>query len=106
MARKTGREAKVERATWFALMISFLGLSNAGVRGAWMCLAICAILAISGIYQYSRRWRVGPIVWVCAGISGLVGGYGLYFQMTIDLSLVALGIVVVVILFGVVTNES
>lgn len=106
MARKTGQEAKVERITWFSMVVLFLFLTNNGVAGAWVLLTISLLLLISGLYQWRRRWSVGPQVLVCAGIGLLGGGYGLYAPVFVDLSLVALGIIVVVISFGVVTNDS
>lgn len=106
MARKTGQEAKVERITWFMMVVLFLFMTNNGVAGAWVLLSISIVLLTSGFYQWRRHWSVGPQVLICAGIGLLGGAYGLYAPVFIDLSLVALGITVVVIAFGVVANDS
>jgi hypothetical protein len=106
MARKTGYEAKVERTTWFALMLAFLFLTYGQVTGTWVCFAISAILMISGIYQYTKKWRISPLTWIVAALAAVAGGYGIYYNPVVDLSLVALGLIVLIIAWGVVTNEG
>jgi hypothetical protein len=106
MAKKSGHEARVERMTWFALVITFLAAYYLNVPGAFTCFAIALILLVSGLYQYHKRWSVGPIMMILVGVSFLLGVYGIGFNPIFDLSLAALAIVVVVITFGVVTKDS
>jgi hypothetical protein len=115
MARKTGKEARAERVTWFALILIFIPLNF----GNWMAtipvflfpLAVAAVLLMSGIYQWRNNWRVSPIVWMVAAVMLLLGGLALYMPNTlsafrIDPLLLALIATIVVIVFGVLSNES
>jgi peptidoglycan/LPS O-acetylase OafA/YrhL len=115
MARKTGKEARAERVTWFALILIFIPLNF----GNWMAtipafmfpLAVATVLIFSGIYQWRHDWRVSPIVWMIAAIMLLVGLVAMYIPDTlatyrIDPMLLALIATIVVIVFGVLSNES
>lgn len=106
MSSKSGYEAKVERATWFGMMIAFLGMTYTGASGTWTCIVLSIITLVSGIYQYRRGFTVGPAVWGVGFVGLALGGYGLYFQPAFDLSLLALVMVIVVIAMGVVTKQS
>lgn len=59
MAKKSGHEARVERMTWFALVITFLGAYYLNVPGAFTCFAIALILLVSGLYQYTDAGALG-----------------------------------------------
>ena len=115
MARKTGREARAERITWFALILIFIPLNF----GNWMAtipaylypLAVAMILLISGFYQWRNDWRVSPIVWMVAALMLLLGLTALYIPATlatyrIDPMLFALAATIAVIAAGIVSNES
>lgn len=104
--RKTGQEAKVERLTWFIIIAVFLAMSNNNVDGAIIVLVISAILTLSGLYQWRKRWSVGPQVFIIAGIGIVAGAYGIYQPLPIDLSLLAFAQIIAVILFGIITNDS
>lgn len=106
MSSKSGYEAKVERATWFALMIAFLAMTSSGVPGAWMCIILSIICFVSALYQYRRKMTVGVALWGAAFLGVAAGGSALYFNSTFDLSMMALGMVIVVIAMGVVTRQS
>lgn len=115
MSRKTGKEARAERITWFALVMVFAPLS----LGNWLQtmppyvvpFAVMLILLVSGFYQYRQGWRVSPIVWIIAALMGVMGGYGIYtenrgIEPLVDPILVALVGTVGIIGFGVLSNES
>ena len=111
MARtKTSKEARVERITWFALVMIFVPLNF----GQWLHTipayffpaAVGVILIVSGTYQYSQGWRVAPIVWIIAALMIAYAGYAWYIKPLIDPILIGLIGVVAVIGLGVITNES
>lgn len=106
MVKKSGHEARVERTTWFALVITFLGSYHLNLPGAFTCFAIALIMLVSGVYQYRKGWRVGPLMLILVGFSSLLGVYGVFFNPFLDLSLAALAIVITVIAVGVVTKDS
>jgi len=106
MARKSSHEARVERMTWFAMVMTFLGASRFNVNGAYICIMLFIILLVSGLYQYRKGWKVGPLIFMFAGVALLLGLYGIFFTPMWDLSLIALLMVIVVIAVGVVTKES
>ena len=110
MPRKTTKEARVERVTWFALVMIF-ALLNYGqwlqtIPAYFFPAAVGVILIVSGSYQYSNGWRVAPIVWIIAALMIAYAGYGWYMRPLVDPILVALIGVVAVIGLGIVTNES
>lgn len=118
MPRKTGQEARAERLTWFALCLVFIVLTfdeQQMLPGYVIPFLVATILIVSGIFQYTRKWRVSPVVWGAAGILiafgiyGLVdtlGIYGFTAPFPIDLRLISLVAVIAIIIFGIVTNEG
>lgn len=117
MPRKTGKEARAERLTWFAMVLVFLVFSfdeSVNFPAYIPPFAIALILLISGIYQYSKSWRISPIVWIIFVLMVLTGGFAVYSEMYtvpaafsfIDPVLVALLGTIVIIVFGIITNES
>lgn len=110
MAReKSYGEARVERVTWALLVLIFAVtqvvpinmLPNWFVPGAG-----ALILLASGIYQYSRRWRVSPITWIGGVLMLLFALTNLYVMPTANFLGPSLLIVFGVIIFGVITGET
>ena len=117
MARKrTGRksetEARVERLTWALLVLSFAIfqlLMDDGSRALpnWFVPASGAtVLLGSGLYQYTRRWRVSPVTWIAGSVMLFFTLVNLYVNPGANFLGVALLVFVLVILFGLVTNET
>ncbi|MGB1286988.1 MAG: hypothetical protein ACPG7F_10675 [Aggregatilineales bacterium] len=117
MARKTGREARAERLTWFAMVLVFFVFSfdeNITFPDYIPPFAIALILLVSGVYQYSRKWRVSPFTWIIFVLMLFTGGFAVYaerYTIPVLLSffdpiLAALLATVIVIGLGIVTNES
>ncbi len=107
MARhKTGQEAKVERLTWFLIVIVFLFMTNNGFDGAFTLLAVSLILLISGLYQWRKRWSVGPVMPLATGAGILASFYSFFQPLPVDLSLMSFIIIILVILFGIITKDS
>jgi uncharacterized membrane protein len=107
--RKSEAEARVERMTWFLLVLIFAAISllpEGSMPNALVPFAGALVLLGSGLYQYSHRWRVSPVTWVVGSIMMVIGLYSIYVNQTVDLlphSLVAFAIVIG---FGVVTGET
>ena len=122
MARKSAAEAKAERTTWFFLVLVFIILSfdrEDTIPDFAVPIVTAVILFVSAFIQLRRGWRVAPIVWIIATILALVGGLTYYFETqvtpneAIDIVLtylnpvlISLAATVLVILLGVLTNES
>lgn len=68
--RKSGEEAKVERVTWFLMVLVFALLyfldpdAQNRLPNGLVPLSGAIILLGSGIYQFSRRWHVSPVTWI------------------------------------------
>ena len=111
MPRKTGQEARVERTTWFAMSMPFVLLSfdeGLTLPSYVIPIIISIILLISGVYQYTQGWRISPIVWIISALLMAVSIYEIVASITfpIDLVLVSLVAVIIIIVWGIVTNES
>lgn len=107
--RKSEAEARVERFTWFLLVLVFAVLyilPEANVPYWVVPLAGAVILLGSGIFQYSRRWRVSPITWIAGTIMVLICMINLYVNPNYDFSGFALLTFAAVIGFGVLTGET
>jgi hypothetical protein len=108
--RKSYAEARIERMTWFLLVLVFaiLNLLDLEMRGLnWVLpLAGAVILLGSGMLQYMRGWMVSPVTWL--GGAALVGLtlFNLYLDPTRDFLGIALIIFAVVILIGLLTGET
>ncbi|MBK9124341.1 MAG: hypothetical protein IPM16_14645 [Chloroflexi bacterium] len=108
--RKSQAEARVEHITWALLVVVFaiLSLLPDGLDlPNWVApLAGAIILFGSGIYQYTRRWRVSPIVWVGGALMAATVFYGLQINPERDLIGFSLLVFAAVIAFGVFTGEG
>ena len=112
MSRKTAKEAKVERTTWFAMLLVFLFTSfdRSVSFPTWVIPGVLGIiLLISALYQqFNRHWRVGAATWIImVFMLVLAAAAFLYPQLIpVDPMFIALSLTVVHIVVGVVTNES
>jgi hypothetical protein len=108
--RKSYAEARIERMTWFLLVLVFavLNLLNLETMGLnWVLpLAGAVILIGSGMLQYLRGWMVSPVTWLGgAALAGLTL-YNLYIDPSRNFLSIALIIFAVVILIGLLTGET
>lgn len=116
--RKSEQEARVERLTWFALIMVFIALSfddNNVIPGFAVPFATAFILFFSGFYQYrqlDRGWRASAWIWVLGTLMAVAGGFTVYNEVyrgvpsIIDPVLVALIGTVTLIVNGILTNEG
>lgn len=106
---KSAAEARVERLTWFflVLIIAVISLIPEGaIPNAYIPFAGAVVLLGSGLYQYSRRWRVSPVTWIAGSIMLVMGGYNAYSRPDADLTGAVLITFALVILFGTLTGET
>ena len=79
--RKSDAEARVERITWALLVLVFaiVQLLPAGstIPNFFVPFAGAIILLGSGLYQYSRHWRVSPVTWIGGAFMALFTYYDL-----------------------------
>lgn len=109
--RKSDDEARIERLTWGLLVLAFaitqlIPQAAAGLPNWFIPMSGAVVLLISGGYQYSRRWRVSPITWIAGAILLLFGLYNMQIEPERNFLGLSLIVFAVVILFGVLTNET
>ena len=108
--RKSKQELRVERITWFGLVAIFIIANivpeDTAIPNAVTPFAAGTVLFLSGIYQYSRKWRVSFITWIAGTLMLVMGAYNVANRPDLDLSFVVIILVAVVIAVGVLTNET
>lgn len=107
--RKTDAEARVERVTWFLMVLVFgviYFLPEGTIPNPFIPFSGAVILLGSGLYQYSKRWRVSPTTWI-AGTILLMGAVANFTVMpNFDMYGVTLLTFAGVIGIGLLTNET
>lgn len=109
---KSTREAQIERMTWFFLVLIFALVqllsdnSSVTLPGWFVPMAGSVVLLGSGIYQYSRRYRVSPVTWLGGALLLFFVILNLYANF--DRSFVGESLLVFagVILAGLLTGET
>jgi hypothetical protein len=110
--RKTAAEARIERITWALLVLIFAVLYvlsdtvSLTIPNWVVPFAGSVILLGSGIYQYSRRWRVSPVTWLGGGLMFIFVMYHFYIDPTHDFIVESLLVTVAVILIGTFAGET
>jgi uncharacterized membrane protein YjjP (DUF1212 family) len=108
--RKSDSEARVERLTWFLLVAVFAIVyyvpGEFFTNKGFVPLLGAIILLGSGVYQYTRHWRVSPITWISGSIMLLFAIYNFTIDPTRDFLGLALLTFAGVILFGLLTGET
>jgi Na+/melibiose symporter-like transporter len=108
--RKSDDEARIERFTWFLLVMIFgviyLFPESTELPNWLVPVAGSMILLGSGIYQYTRRWHVSPITWIAGSIMFVLGLYGLYVDPNQNMLSFSMFTFAAVIGIGVLTGET
>ncbi len=100
-------EERVERLTWFFLVLIFAITQIVETfPPVAIPLAGAGILIGSGMYQYSRRWRVSPVTWLAGALMAGLAYVNLQVNPTRDFTGLALLVFAGVILFGLLTGET
>lgn len=108
--RKSAKELRVERLTWFALVAIFV-ISSIIPEGTPIPTAVTPfaggmVLIISGIYQYAKKWRVSFITWIAGTLMLVMAAYNVTTRPDLDLSFMVIILVAIVIAVGIFTNET
>jgi Na+/melibiose symporter-like transporter len=107
---KREREARIERTTWFLLVLVFAVIyfiPETTRLPNWVVPAAGAVILLgSGAVQYSRRMRVSPITWIGGAVMLFMALLALYFGFDADLLGFSLVVFALVIGFGVLTGET
>ena len=108
--RKSEAEARIERITWALLVLVFaivqLLPNSSALPNFFVPFAGALILLGSGLYQYSRRWRVSPITWIGGAFMALFTYYNLQINSATNFTGACLIVFFVVIIFGLITGET
>lgn len=108
--RKSEAEARAERITWALLVLVFAFLyllpDSAPVPNFFIPFTGAVILLGSGIYQYSRRWRVSPITWIAGAFMAFFAYYNLSINPAHNFIGESLAVFAAVIIFGLLTGET
>jgi hypothetical protein len=108
--RKSEAEARVERITWALLVLVFaivqLLPNSTSLPNFFVPFAGAIILLGSGLYQYSRHWRVGPVTWIGGAFMALFTYYSLQINSATSFTGACLIVFFVVIIFGLITGET
>jgi hypothetical protein len=106
---KREREARIERMTWFLLVLIFaiLYFVPDNTLPNWLVPAAGALILLgSGVVQYARRMAVSPITWIAGSLMLMMSLYSVYINPNTDLLGFSLVVFAVVIGFGVITGET
>jgi len=108
---KSYAEERTERLTWFFLVLAIAGVQIIQQGGAalpnWVIpFAGCVVLLGSGMYQYSKRWRVAPTTWLAGALLAGMTLINLYVNPSLNFLGVSLIVFAAVILMGLLTGET
>lgn len=108
---KSAREARIERFTWFFLVLIFavvqlLSENTINLPGWFVPMAGAIVLLGSGVYQYSRRYRVSPVTWLGGGLLLIFAMLNLYTSVNRPFIGESLLVFAGVILVGLLTGET
>jgi hypothetical protein len=106
---KSRAEARVERVTWFMLVLVFALLQlfeDTNIPNGFVPLSGAVILLGSGLYQYTHRWRVSPVTWIAGTLMLFLSLLNFALDVNRDFTGWALIIFAAVILFGLITGET
>jgi uncharacterized membrane protein YjjP (DUF1212 family) len=107
--RKSDDEARAERLTWFLLVLIFAVLyiiPEQSIPNWIVPMAGAVILLGSGVYQYTKRWRVSPVTWIAGTIMLLLAMVNIYVNRNQDFLGLVLLVFAGVIGMGILTGET
>mgnify|MGYP001119303448 CR=1 FL=1 len=107
--RKSSKEARVERITWFLLVFIFaiLSIIPEGDIPNWTVPASGAIVLLgSGLYQNMQRWHVSPLTWIAGTLMMVLALINFYVSPEQDFLGFTLLTFAAVIGMGILTGET
>jgi hypothetical protein len=109
-SQKSRAEARAERLTWALLVLVFIlpqFLPEGTSLPNFLVPLCCGLVMLgSGFYQFSRKWHVSPFLWIGGVLMGVMAGYSLTINERINLNGYAMILTFIVILLGVVLDET
>jgi len=110
--RKTDAEARTERLTW-ALLVAAFGIvqvmqqtETASLPNWFLPASGALVLLGSGVAQSARRWRVNPTTWIGGAVLLFLTLVNVYVDPTRSFFGISLVITVLVIVVGLLMNET
>jgi hypothetical protein len=107
--RKSKAEAKVERVTWF-LMVMVFAVIYIVPEGTFPNPLIpftgAVILLGAGIYQFQHRWRVPPTTWIFGTIMLMLAIYNVSVDPDANFYGWTLAVFAIVLGIGALTGET
>lgn len=108
---KSYAEERIERLTWFFLVLVIAGVQILQQGGMslpnWSIPFVgCVVLIGSAIYQNSRRWRVAPTTWLAGALLAGLTLINLYVSPGSSFLGISLIVFAAVILMGLLTGET
>ena len=109
--RKSAAEAKVERFTWFLMILVCAVLRinpdiQAEIPNWFVPFCGAVILLGSGFYQYRHHWHVSPVTWIAGTLMFMLVLINLQVNPDQDFYGISLLTFAAVIGFGVLTGET
>lgn len=109
--RKSRDEERVERLTWFFLVIIFAALQILPEGGLqlplWFVpLSGAIVLLGSGLLQFTRGWHVSPVTWLGGMVLVVLTIINLYISPERNFLGISLIVFAGVILMGLLTGET
>lgn len=110
--RKSAAEARVERVTWALLVLIFAVLYVLSDNVAqsipnWVVPFLGSVILLgSGVYQYSKGWRVSPVTWLGGGLMLVFVAIHFYINPEREFIVESLLVTVAVILVGTFAGET
>lgn len=108
---KSYAEERIERLTWFFLVLAIAGVQIVQQGGMavpnWTIPFVGSVVLLgSGMYQYSRRWRVSPTTWLAGALLAGLALVNLYISPGSNFLGISLIVFAAVILVGLLTGET
>lgn len=108
---KSYAEERIERLTWFFLVLAIAGVQIVQQGGMvlpnWVIpFAGCVVLLGSGMYQFSRRWQVSPSTWLAGALLAGLTLVNLYISPSSNFLGISLIVFAAIILIGLLTGET
>jgi hypothetical protein len=109
--RKSNRESRLELMTWASLVVVIalgaLTRENNITLPGWLVPFLGAVILLgSGVYQYSRSYRVSPITWLAGLVLFVFVAYHFYVDSTQEFVGASLIVFFLVIVFGIITGDT
>lgn len=108
---KSYGEARIERITWvfLILVIAIVQILQQGGMAVpnWSIPFVGSVVLLgSGMYQYSRRWRVSPTTWLAGALLAGLALVNLYVSPNSSFLGISLIVFAAVIVVGLLTGET